>query len=116
LRIKLFDQTGDGDIDRGHVRNIVSSRQGAGAADGGGDIGGLALFFGIIATFELAGSVSLGTIGMVTQDTPLATMYMAQRTLRLADGPDEVHRMVVGRNELRGYMQQQDVNATFRDG
>lgn len=52
----------------------------------------------------------------VSQDTPLATMYMAQRTLRLADGPDEVHRMVVGRNELRGYVQQQDVNATFRDG
>ena len=52
----------------------------------------------------------------VSQDTPLATMYMAQRTLRLADGPDEVHRMVVGRNELRGYMQQQEVNATFRDG
>jgi multicomponent Na+:H+ antiporter subunit D len=35
-------------------------------------IGGLALFFGIIATFELAGSVSLSTIGMVTKDTPLA--------------------------------------------
>lgn len=52
----------------------------------------------------------------VSQDTPLATMYMHQRTLRLADGPDEVHRMVVGRNELKGYMQQQEVNATFRDG
>lgn len=35
-------------------------------------IGGLALFFGIIATFELAGTVSLSVIGMVTQDTPLA--------------------------------------------
>ncbi len=56
-----------------------------------------------------------GALG-VSQDTPLATMYMAQRTLRLADGPDEVHRMVVGRNELKGYMQQQEVNATFRDG
>ncbi|MDP4789665.1 MAG: acyl-CoA dehydrogenase family protein, partial [Haliea sp.] len=56
-----------------------------------------------------------GALG-VSQDTPLATMYMAQRTLRLADGPDEVHRMVVGRNELRGYTQQSDVNATFRDG
>ncbi len=39
----------------------------------------------------------------VSQDTPLAAMYMAQRTLRLADGPDAVHRMVVGRNELRQY-------------
>lgn len=35
-------------------------------------IGGLALFFGIIATFELAGTVSLSNIGMVTRNTPLA--------------------------------------------
>jgi len=42
---------------------------------------------------------------------------MAQRTLRLADGPDEVHRMVVGRNELKQYMADAaPVNATFRDG
>ena len=52
----------------------------------------------------------------VSQDTPLATMYMGQRTLRLADGPDAVHRMVVGRNEFKKYMQQEPVNATFRDG
>jgi acyl-CoA dehydrogenase len=56
-----------------------------------------------------------GALG-VSQDTPLAGMYMAQRTLRLADGPDAVHRMVVGRHELRKYTAQQDVNATFRDG
>jgi acyl-CoA dehydrogenase len=37
----------------------------------------------------------------VSQDTPLAEMYMGQRTLRLADGPDAVHRMVVGRHEFR---------------
>lgn len=52
----------------------------------------------------------------VSQDTPLATMYAGQRTLRLADGPDEVHRMVVGRNEFKKYMDQAPVNATFRDG
>ena len=56
-----------------------------------------------------------GALG-VSQDTPLAVMYMGQRTLRLADGPDEVHRMVVGRNEVRKYAEQKDVNATFRDG
>jgi len=44
-----------------------------------------------------------GALG-ISQDTPLANMYMSQRTLRLADGPDEVHRMVVGRNELKPYM------------
>jgi acyl-CoA dehydrogenase len=52
----------------------------------------------------------------VSQDTPLAHMYMSQRTLRLADGPDAVHRMVVGRQELRKYGDQATVNATFRDG
>jgi acyl-CoA dehydrogenase len=36
----------------------------------------------------------------VSQWTPLAGMYTGQRTLRIADGPDEVHHMVVGRAEL----------------
>jgi len=52
----------------------------------------------------------------VSQDTPLAAMYMGQRTLRLADGPDAVHRMVVGRHEFKKYADQDSVNATFRDG
>jgi acyl-CoA dehydrogenase len=39
----------------------------------------------------------------VSQWWPLADMYTGQRTLRLADGPDEVHHMVVGRAELRKY-------------
>ena len=39
----------------------------------------------------------------VSQWTPLADMYTSQRTLRFADGPDEVHHMVVGRAELARY-------------
>jgi acyl-CoA dehydrogenase len=42
----------------------------------------------------------------VSQWTPLADMYMGQRTLRLADGPDEVHHMVVGRAEIARYQPQ----------
>lgn len=37
----------------------------------------------------------------ISQWTPLAGMYTGQRTLRLADGPDEVHHMVVGRAEAQ---------------
>jgi acyl-CoA dehydrogenase len=40
----------------------------------------------------------------VSQDFPLAGMYTAARTLRFADGPDEVHRMVVARHELKPYL------------
>jgi acyl-CoA dehydrogenase len=36
----------------------------------------------------------------VCQDFPLAEMYAHQRTLRIADGPDEVHRRTLGRLEL----------------
>ena len=39
----------------------------------------------------------------VSQWTPLARMYAGQRTLRLADGPDEVHWHVVGRAEIARY-------------
>jgi acyl-CoA dehydrogenase len=37
----------------------------------------------------------------VSQDFPLARMYAGIRTLRLADGPDEVHKMTIARRELR---------------
>ena len=57
-----------------------------------------------------------GGIG-VSQDTPLAEMWSGQRTLRLADGPDAVHRMVVGRHEIKQYLAEAGaVAATFRDG
>ncbi|ADL45222.1 acyl-CoA dehydrogenase family protein [Micromonospora aurantiaca (nom. illeg.)] len=37
----------------------------------------------------------------VSQDTPLAELWAQARTLRLADGPDEVHRASLARRELR---------------
>ena len=39
--------------------------------------------------------------GGVCDDFPLATMYAHLRTLRLADGPDEVHKRSIARGELR---------------
>jgi acyl-CoA dehydrogenase len=44
--------------------------------------------------------------GGVAQDFPLAHMYAHQRTLRLADGPDEVHRRTLGRLELARFAPQ----------
>jgi acyl-CoA dehydrogenase len=39
----------------------------------------------------------------VTDDFPLAMAYAHLRTLRLADGPDEVHKRAIARRELRPY-------------
>jgi acyl-CoA dehydrogenase len=41
----------------------------------------------------------------VSDDVPLASMYAHMRTLRLADGPDEVHKMTIARHELRRQVQ-----------
>lgn len=46
----------------------------------------------------------------VSQWTPLARLYCGQRTLRLADGPDEVHWFVVGRSELSRWSSE-EINA-----
>lgn len=43
-----------------------------------------------------------GALG-VSGDTPLAGMYLGARTLRIADGPDEVHRIVIARSVLKCY-------------
>jgi acyl-CoA dehydrogenase len=40
----------------------------------------------------------------VCEDTPLASMYAGARTIRFADGPDEVHRNQIGKLELEQYL------------
>jgi acyl-CoA dehydrogenase len=42
--------------------------------------------------------------GGVGQDFPLAHLWAAARTLRLADGPDEVHKRSLARRELKRYV------------
>jgi acyl-CoA dehydrogenase len=41
--------------------------------------------------------------GGISQDFPLAHLWASARTLRFADGPDEVHKRSMARNELRKY-------------
>ncbi|HQU26295.1 MAG TPA: acyl-CoA dehydrogenase family protein [Acidimicrobiales bacterium] len=39
----------------------------------------------------------------VSNDLPLAQMYLSARVLRLADGPDEVHRILMAKNVVHHY-------------
>ncbi|GAA2668147.1 acyl-CoA dehydrogenase family protein [Streptomyces lunalinharesii] len=49
-------------------------------------------------------AVQLHGAGGVSQDFPLAELWAAARTLRLADGPDEVHQRSLARRELKRYL------------
>ena len=51
-----------------------------------------------------------GALGM-TDDTPLAMMWRYSRMLRIADGPDEVHKMVIARRELGRWAKQAEAEA-----
>ncbi len=44
----------------------------------------------------------MGALG-VSDDTPVAAMWRNGRSLRIADGPDEVHKMVIARRELKRF-------------
>ena len=45
---------------------------------------------------------SMGSLG-VSDDTPVAGMWRHGRALRIADGPDEVHKRVIARRELKRF-------------
>jgi acyl-CoA dehydrogenase len=51
-----------------------------------------------------------GSLGM-TDDTPLAALWRFSRMLRLADGPDEVHKMVLARRELNRWSKRAEAEA-----
>ncbi|MEU9196508.1 acyl-CoA dehydrogenase family protein [Streptomyces hundungensis] len=49
-------------------------------------------------------AIQLHGAGGVSQDFPLAELWASARTLRLADGPDEVHQRSLARRELKKYL------------
>jgi acyl-CoA dehydrogenase len=51
-----------------------------------------------------------GALGM-TDDTPLAALWRFSRMLRIADGPDEVHKMVLARRELNRWSKRAEAEA-----
>jgi acyl-CoA dehydrogenase len=56
-----------------------------------------------VATNVIDRAIQLFGGAGVSDDWPLASMYTHARTLRLVDGPDEVHKQQIARRELRQY-------------
>ncbi len=57
-----------------------------------------------MATWVLDRAIQTHGAGGFSNDFPLALMYAHARTLQMADGPDEVHRMSLARRELKRYL------------
>lgn len=53
------------------------------------------------ATWVIDRAIQTHGGGGVSDDVPLAAMYAHARTLHIVDGPDEVHKMLISREELR---------------
>ncbi len=56
-----------------------------------------------VATLVIDRSMQVHGGAGVSSDLPLAEMYAHARTLRIVDGPDDVHKMVIARRELARY-------------
>ena len=56
-----------------------------------------------------------GALGM-SDDTPLAGMWRFSRMLKVADGPDEVHKMVIARRELNHWAKRAEAESGSQDG
>jgi acyl-CoA dehydrogenase len=81
-----------------HCAEVMES-----GADARTDISAIKVF--VPAAFERVVDRAIqvhGALG-VSSDTPLEGMYRGARTLRLADGPDEVHRILIAKNVLKTY-------------
>ncbi len=57
----------------------------------------------VLALKVIDRAIQVHGAGGVSDDFPLAWLYAHVRSLRLADGPDEVHKMVIARRELKQY-------------
>jgi acyl-CoA dehydrogenase len=80
-----------------HLMDTVGNKAAA------SEISGIKVAVPNVALKVLDRAIQVHGAAGVTQYFPLAEMYAHQRTLRLADGPDEVHKMTIARREIRKY-------------
>lgn len=76
------------------------------------EIGAIKVAAARLATRTIDRAIQVHGGGGVSQVFPLAAMYAHARTLHLVDGPDEVHKMVIARRELRPYKEAATKKAT----
>ena len=72
-------------------------------ADARTDISAIKIFVPAAYTRVVDRAIQVWGAAGVSGDLPLSAMYQGARTLRLADGPDEVHKILIAKNVLKQY-------------
>jgi acyl-CoA dehydrogenase len=74
-----------------------------GLAEARTDISAIKVFVPNAYTRVVDRAIQVWGAAGITNDLPLAAMYTGARTLRIADGPDEVHKILVAKNVLGAF-------------
>ncbi len=91
------------DIQAARLMTIHTAEKMEGGGDPRTDISAIKIFVPAAYIRVVDRAIQVWGAAGVSGDLPLAGMYEGARTLRLADGPDEVHKILIAKNVLRRY-------------
>jgi acyl-CoA dehydrogenase len=91
------------DIQTARLMTIHTAERMENGLDARTDISALKIYVPAAYTRVVDRAIQVWGAAGVSGDLPLSAMYQGARTLRLADGPDEVHKILVAKNVLKQY-------------
>ncbi|MFT5444567.1 MAG: acyl-CoA dehydrogenase [Myxococcota bacterium] len=91
------------DIQTSRLMTIHCAEQMESGADARTEISALKIYVPQAYSRVVDRAIQVWGAAGVTGDLPLVGMYQGARTLRLADGPDEVHKILVAKNVMKHY-------------
>jgi acyl-CoA dehydrogenase len=91
------------DIQAARLMTIHCAEKMEGGGDPRTDISAIKVFVPAAYQRVVDRAIQVWGAAGVSGDLPLAAMYEGARTLRIADGPDEVHKILIAKNVLRKY-------------
>ena len=91
------------DIQAARLMTLHCAEKMEAGGDARTDISAIKIFVPEAYTRVVDRAIQVWGAAGVTGDLPLAGMYVGARTLRIADGPDEVHKILIAKNVLKHY-------------
>jgi acyl-CoA dehydrogenase len=91
------------DIQTARLMTIHCAEQMESGADARTEISALKIYVPAAYSRVVDRAIQVWGAAGITGDLPLAAMYQGARTLRLADGPDEVHKILIAKNVMKHY-------------